>query len=155
MILMSACNNVKAYAVVQVFYTVGSFGLQYALSVFIADASILRKRRLIQAIYHFVESDHLLVGWPDIRLGRRWAPGMFTILIPAITLPLYGLLLKNFLKAKKLGLVHKRKSNHNFEQSASRYYREFNAVSLGLIPAGVALFFLPFNLYTLQAHGLS
>jgi MFS family permease len=42
LIMMAACNNVEAYAAAQVFYTLGNNGLQYSLSIFVADTSSLR-----------------------------------------------------------------------------------------------------------------
>lgn len=78
---------------------------------------------------------------------------MFTIFVPSITLPLYGLLLKNYFKTKKLGLVPKSNSYRTPLQSFLYYCRQFDATGLILLSAGVALFLLPFNLYTLQARG--
>lgn len=80
---------------------------------------------------------------------------MFSILIPLVTLPLFGLLINNYMKAKRLGLVPKRESNHNTTQSIIYYCRQFDAVGLLLISAGVALFLLPFNLYSMQGKGRS
>ncbi|KAF2001390.1 siderophore iron transporter mirB [Amniculicola lignicola CBS 123094] len=158
LIMMAACNNVEAYAAAQVFYTVGNSGLQYSLSVFVADTSTLRNRGLMQAI---VTSPNLITCWLAGPIsegflegpGWRWAFGMFSILVPAITLPLFGLLIKNYNKAKRLGLVKKSDSHRTPLQSVLYYCREFDAIGLLLISAGVALFLLPFNLYTLQAKG--
>ncbi|KAL9601176.1 MAG: hypothetical protein Q9219_002676 [cf. Caloplaca sp. 3 TL-2023] len=158
LIMMAACNNVEAYAAAQVFYTVGNNGLQYSLSVFVADTSSLRNRGLMQA---FAYSPNLITCWLAGPIssgylkgpGWRWCFGTFTILVPAITLPLFGLLLYNYYKAKKLGLVPKRESDRTALQSILHYCREFDAVGLILLSAGVALFLLPFNLYTLQAKG--
>lgn len=50
LIMMAACNNVEAYAAAQVFYTVRNNGIQYSLSVFVADTSTLRNRGLMQAL---------------------------------------------------------------------------------------------------------
>jgi MFS family permease len=156
--MMAACNNVEAYAAAQVFQTVGNNGIQYSLSVFVADTSSLRNRGLMQAL---VSSPNLIVCWLAGPIsagflngvGWRWAFGMFTILIPAITLPLFGLLVANYQKAKNLGLVAKSESGRSALQSVVYYGRQFDAVGLILISAGVALFLLPFNLYTLQARG--
>ncbi|KAK7217947.1 hypothetical protein V2G26_005950 [Clonostachys chloroleuca] len=160
LIMMAACNNVESYAAAQVFQTVGNNGIQYSLTVLIADTSTLRNRGLVQAI---ASSPNLITGWlagpiasgflalgPE---GWRWAFGMFTIMVPAITLPLSGLFLKNYFKAKKLGLVQSKENHGNALQSFVYYCRQFDAVGLLLISAGVALFLLPFNLYTLQARG--
>lgn len=158
LIMMAACNNVEAYAAAQVFQTVGNNGIQYSLSVFVADTSTLRKRGLVQAI---VSSPNLITCWLAgpisqgylLGPGWRWAFGMFTILVPAITLPLWGLLMRNYTKARKLGLIPDRSSGRTRLQSFLYYCRQFDAVGLLLISAGVALFLLPFNLYTSQARG--
>ena len=158
LIMMAACNNVEAYAAAQVFYTVGNNGIQYSLSVFIADTTSLRNRGLMQA---FASSPNLITCWLAGPIssgylegpGWRWCFGTFTFLVPGITLPLFGLLLYNYYEAKKQGLVPKRESRRTALQSFLYYCREFDAVGLILLSAGVALFLLPFNLYTLQAKG--
>ncbi|KAI4247552.1 MAG: hypothetical protein L6R40_001500 [Gallowayella cf. fulva] len=158
LIMMAACADVEAYAAAQVFYTVGNNGLQYSLSVFVADTSSLRNRGLMQA---FAYSPNLITCWLAGPIssaylkgpGWRWCFGTFTFIVPAITLPLFGLLLYNYYKAKKQGLVLKRESQRTAWQSFLFYCREFDAVGLILLSAGVALFLLPFSLYTLQAKG--
>ncbi|OAQ98306.1 hypothetical protein LLEC1_03594 [Akanthomyces lecanii] len=158
MIMMAACNNVEAYAAAQVFQTVGNNGIQYSLSVLVADTSTLQNRGFMQAI---VSTPNLFTGFLAGPIasgfvkgpGWRWAFGMFTIMVPCITLPLYGILVSNFLKAKRLGLVAKSDSERSPLQSFLHYCREFDAVGLILLSAGVALFLLPFNLYTMQARG--
>ncbi|KAI4142646.1 MAG: hypothetical protein L6R39_004865 [Caloplaca ligustica] len=160
LIMMAACNNVEAYAAAQVFYTVGNNGLQYNLSVFVADTSSLRNRGLMQA---FASSPNLITCWLAGPIssgylkgpGWRWCFGTFTIIIPAITLPLFGLLVYNYYKAKKQGLVLKREGQRTAWQSFLYYCHEFDAAGLILLSGGVALFLLPFNLYTLQAKGWS
>ncbi|KAI4183816.1 MAG: hypothetical protein L6R41_005172 [Letrouitia leprolyta] len=156
LIMMAACNNVEAYAAAQVFYTVGNNGLQYSLSVFVADTSSLRNRGLMQA---FAYSPNLITCWLAGPIssaylkgaGWRWCFGTFTILVPAINLPLFGLMVYNHMKAKKQGLVRKHENQRTSWQSFFYYCRQFDALGLILLSAGVALFLLPFNLYTLRA----
>lgn len=158
LVMSAACNNVEAYAASQVFYTVGINGIGYSLSVFVADTSSLRHRGLMQA---FVSSPNLITCWLSGPIstafldgaGWRWAFGMFTILVPAVTLPLSALFMWQFSKAKKLGLIAKRQSGRTPWQSFVYYCREFDAVGLLLLSAGVAFFLLPFNLYTNEAKG--
>ena len=158
LIMMAACNNVEAYAAAQVFYTVGNNGLQYSLSVFVADTSSLRNRGLMQA---FAYSPNMITCWLAGPIssgylngpGWRWCFGTFTFLIPAITLPLFGLFVHNYYKAKKQGLVPKRESRGTAWKSFLYHCREFDVVGLILLSGGVALFLLPFNLYTFQAKG--
>jgi MFS family permease len=158
LIMMAACNTVETYAAAMVFYTIGNNGVQYSISVFVADTSKLKNRGLMQAL---VNSAVIITTWlagPISQgflngVGWRWCYGIFTILVPVVTLPLFGLLLRNYLKAKKLGLIPKRDSGRTFVQSFFYYCRQFDAIGLLLCSAGVALFLLPFNLYTIQAQG--
>jgi MFS family permease len=158
LIMSATCNNVEAYAASQVFYTVGINGIGYSLSVFVADTSSLRHRGLMQA---FVNSPNLITCWLAGPIstaflngpGWRWAFGMFTILVPVVTLPLSGLFMWQFVKAKKLGLIPKHDSGRTPLQSIIHYSREFDAIGLLLISAGVAFFLLPFNIYTIEAKG--
>lgn len=157
LVMMAACNNVEAYAAAQVFYTVGNNGIQYALSVFVADTSSLRNRGLMEA---WVSSPNLIICWLAGPIstaflngpGWRWCFGVFSIIIPAVTSPLVVLFLYNYHKAKKQGLVPERNSGRTTWPSFVYYCREFDALGLLLLSAGVALF-LPFNLYTLQEQG--
>lgn len=160
LIMSAACNNVEAYAASQVFYTVSINGIGYSLSVFVADTSSLRNRGLMQA---FASSPNLITCWIAGPIstaflngaGWRWAFGMFSILVPAVALPLFGLFVYHFLKARKQGIIPKRESGRSTRQSFVYYCREFDAVGLILISAGVAFFLLPFDLYTFQAKGWS
>jgi MFS family permease len=44
LVMMAACKNVETYAAAQVFYWVGYNGLDYSLSIFLADTTSLRNR---------------------------------------------------------------------------------------------------------------
>ncbi|KAH9869830.1 hypothetical protein IAQ61_007043 [Plenodomus lingam] len=158
LMMMATCTTVEAYAASQVFYTVGNNGIQYSLSVFIADTSSLRNRGLVQA---FASSSNLITCWLGGPIaqgflagpGWRWAFIMFTIMVPSVTLPLWGLLMYNLHKAKQQGLLPKNDEKRTLSQAFVHYSREFDAIGLFLISAGFALFLLPFNLYTMQAKG--
>ncbi|XP_014558639.1 hypothetical protein COCVIDRAFT_24842 [Bipolaris victoriae FI3] len=160
LIMMAACNGVEAYAAAMIFHTVGNNGIQYIMSVFIADTTKLKNRGLMQAL---MNTTALITGWIAGPVaegflggpGWRWAFGMFCILVPAVVLPLYGLLLSNYHKAQRLGLIPERNSGRSTLQSIMHYSREFDAVGLILLSAGVGLFLLPFNLYTTQGRGWS
>ncbi|KAF2852400.1 siderophore iron transporter-like protein mirB [Plenodomus tracheiphilus IPT5] len=160
LIIMAACNSVEAYAAAMIFYTVGNNGVQYILSVFVADTTKLKNRGLMQAL---MNSASLITGWIAGPIaegylggpGWRWGFGMFSILVPVVTLPLFGLLMDNYRKAKRMGLITPRDSARSRTpwQSFAHYCREFDAVGLLLLSAGVALFLLPFNLYAFQGRG--
>lgn len=158
LIMSAACNNVEAYAASQVFYTVGINGIGYSLSVFLADTTSLRNRGLIQSL---CSSPYLITAWLGGPVstaflngpGWRWAFGMESIIVPCATLPLFGLFMFHFSKAKNQGLVPKRVSGRTLWESLAYYLREFDAVGLFLLSVGVAFVLLPFNLYTMQAKG--
>lgn len=158
LVMSAACNNVEAYAASQVFYTVGINGIGYSLSVFVADTTSLRHRGLIQSV---CGSPTIITAWLGGPISTaflkgaswRWAFGMESILVPAVTLPLFGLFMYHYRKAKKEGLVPHRASGRTFFESVAYYGREFDIVGLITLSAGVAFFLLPFNLYTMQAKG--
>ncbi|KAL6248286.1 hypothetical protein RBB50_004541 [Rhinocladiella similis] len=158
LIMAAACDNVEAYAASQVFYTVGINGVGYSLSVFIADITSLRHRGLVQSL---CSSSNIITPWLGGPIstaflngaGWRWAFGMESILVPAVTIPLFGLFMYHFLQAKKQGNVPKRSSGRTFWESWNYYAREFDVVGLFLLSTGVAFFLLPFNLYSQQAKG--
>ncbi|CAG2016316.1 unnamed protein product [Fusarium graminearum] len=158
LIMSAACNNVEAYAASQVFYTVGINGVGYSLSVFIADTTSLRNRGLIQSI---CASPNIITAWIGGPIataflkgaGWRWAFGMESILVPFVTIPLFSLFMVHYQRAKSQGLMPNRESNGSFLDATRYYIREFDLVGLLSLSAGVALFLLPFNLYTMQAKG--
>lgn len=159
LIMSATCNNVEAYAASQVFYTIGINGIGYILSVFIADTTSLRHRGLVQALCN---SPYLITSWIAGPIstsflngaGWRWAFGMESILLPSVTLPLFGLFILQYMKAKKKGIMTSQgQSKRSLWESAMYYIHEFDVIGLLLICAGFAFFLLPFNLYTQQAKG--
>ncbi len=108
LIMMAACNTVELYAAAQVFYTVGQNALLYSISIFIADTTSLRNRGFMIA---FSSSPNLITTWLSGPIsqaflngpGWPWAFGTFSIVVPITTLPLFGLFVYNFRKAKKQG----------------------------------------------------
>ncbi|CAI0641473.1 unnamed protein product [Colletotrichum noveboracense] len=144
LVMMAACNSVETYAAAQVFYTV--------------DTSSLRNRGLMLA---FTSSPNLITTWLSGPIsqayltgpGWRWAFDTFSIVVPLFTLPLFGLFAYNLTKAKRLGIISKHTSQRTTLESLSYYCREFDAVGLFLMSAGLALFLLPFNIYSMQEEG--
>lgn len=87
--------------------------------------------------------------------GFRWGFGTFAIITPFVTLPLFLVFWLNYRKAKKNGLIVKRESKGTFWTSLKYYVIEFDVVGILLIAGGLALFLLPFSLYSYQAKGWS
>ncbi|KAL5323802.1 hypothetical protein ACEPPN_008344 [Leptodophora sp. 'Broadleaf-Isolate-01'] len=155
LVMMAGCNNVETYAAAQVFYGIGQTGVNFALKLFIADTSQLKNRGLMFA---FVSSPYIATVWcsgPAAQSfpkhgGFRWGFGTFSIVLPAVCLPLWGLFAWNYRKAKKAGLIPEEKSGRTFAESLKYYAIEFDIVGIFLIAAGMALFLLPFSLYSYQ-----
>jgi MFS family permease len=158
LIMMAACKSVEMYAAAQVFFTVGNNAMLYTLSVFIADTSSLRNRGLMAA---FVSSPNFITTWLGGPIseaylkgpGWSWCFGTFSIVTPATTLPLLVLFVHNYRKAQKQGLIPARNGARTPWQSFVYYCREFDAVGLLLLSGGLALFLLPFHIYSLQTDG--
>lgn len=158
LIMMAACNSVELYAAAQVFYTVGQNCLFYSINIFIADSTALHNRALMVA---FASSPNIITTWIAGPIseaflsgpGWPWAFGAFSIIVPFITTPLFILFMFNFRKAKQQGLVSKRKSHPTIWLSFIYYCREFDAIGLFLLSAGLAMFLLPFNIYSMQEDG--
>ncbi|EEQ85362.1 MFS siderochrome iron transporter 1 [Blastomyces dermatitidis] len=155
LIMMAACNNVQTYAAAQVFYWVGYNGMTYTISIFIADTSALKNRALMFA---FVSSPYIATVWIGGPLataflngpGFRWGYGAFAIITPIITLPLYGVFAWNYKKAKDSGLLSEKERTRTFSQSCKYYFIEFDVIGILLLAGGLALFLLPFSLYSYQ-----
>ncbi|CAM6002887.1 unnamed protein product [Sphagnum balticum] len=158
LIMMAACNTVELYAAAEVFYTVGVNSLQYSLNIIVADTSTLRNRGLMLA---YAGSPSIITTWLSGPIsqaylngpGWRWAFGTFSVIIPFVSLPFYGLLLLNLRKAKKRGLLLKRKSQRTILQSIFYHCNQFDVVGLLLVTGGLSLFLLPFNIYSFQENG--
>lgn len=56
-------------------------------------------------------------------------------------------------KAKQMGVISPRESKGTFTQSFLHYCREFDIVGLLVLSGGLAMFLLPFNIYSYQEDG--
>lgn len=134
-------------------------GLTYSLGIFVADTSALRNRGLMLA---FSTSPNILTMWlggPTASAilngpGFRWGFALFSIITPVVTMPLFGLLVWNLRKAKSRGLIPERQFNvRTTIESIKHHFVEFDGVGLILASTGLALFLLPFSIYSYQTAG--
>jgi MFS family permease len=156
-IMMAGCNNVQTYCAAQVFYYVGYNGIDFSITIFIADTSALKNRALMIA---FSSSPWLATVWasgPTAQsilqtIGFRWGFGIWAIIIPVACSPLFFLFYYNQRKAEKQGLLTMGPSGRTFSENVIYYCREFDVIGLLLISTGLALFLLSFNLYAYQKN---
>jgi len=112
-------------------------------------------------MFAFVSSPYIVTTWVGGPLataflngpGWRWGFGAFAIITPIACMPLFFLFMWNYRKAKNAGLVPKRESGRTMKQSLWYYIIQFDLMGLILICAGLALFLLPFSLYSYQTDG--
>ncbi|KAJ5589040.1 hypothetical protein N7537_011718 [Penicillium hordei] len=153
-IMMAACDNVQTYAAAQVFSSVGSQGVSYCLTVFISDTSALKNRALMLS---FATSPYIITTWIGGPIsqsvlegpGWRWGFGIFTIIIPVVVAPLCLLFFWNQQKAKKMGLLAPSRGPLTFS-TVKQYCIEVDLIGIILLAGGMALFLLPFSLWSYQ-----
>ncbi|KAJ6785057.1 hypothetical protein PWT90_05240 [Aphanocladium album] len=153
--IITACaKSVETYAAALVFSAVGSQGVSYCVTVFIADTSSLKNRGLMLA---FATSPYIITtpisGFIADRIvkdaGWRWGFGVWAIVMPIIMAPLCLLFIWNQLKAKKQGLLESGKTKFS-ARAVYNYLVEIDIVGLLLLATGWTLFLLPFSLYSYQ-----
>lgn len=127
------------------------------MGIFIADTSALKNRAFYFA---FINSPYIATTWIGGPLadkflngpGFRWGFGTFAIITPFVCLPLFFVFWLNYRKAKAIGLIQERESKGAFLQTLKYYAIEFDVIGLLLITGGLALFLLPFSLYSYQTE---
>jgi hypothetical protein len=83
--------------------------------------------------------------------GWRWGFGIFAIIIPVVVAPLAALVLYNDRKARRMGLIDETK----FEWTAANIQKfcvDIDLVGILILTAGMALFLLPFSLWSYQGE---
>lgn len=132
--------------------------MDYTLGIFVADTSSLQNRGFTFA---YIASPYIITTWLGGPLataflngpGFRWGFGLFAIIEPLITLPLFALFIWNYRKAKKAGVLPVSNSGRTTVQSIKHYIIEFDLAGIILLSSGLALFLLPFSLYSYQSDG--
>ncbi|KAK3321277.1 major facilitator superfamily domain-containing protein [Cercophora scortea] len=153
-IMMAACDNIEMYAAAQVFSLVGSQGVSYCMTVFIADTSSLKNRGLMLA---FATSPYIVTTWIGGPMseafihgaGWRWGFGVFTIIVPVVIIPLILLFLWSERRAKNLGLLSTIKPEVN-TTSFKQFIIDFDLLGIFLLAAGIALFDLALATWSYQ-----
>ncbi|OLN81917.1 Siderophore iron transporter mirB 7 [Colletotrichum chlorophyti] len=160
-IMMAACRNVETYAAAQVFYAVGSQGISYCITIFIADTSSLKSRALMLS---FATSPYIFTTWAAAPItdsiltkggiGWRWGLGLWAIVAPAVIGPLVLLFLWNQHKAKKMGIIEDRGAIRNISGAkVLKFLVDVDALGILILAAGMSFFLLPFNIYSFQTDG--
>lgn len=81
--------------------------------------------------------------------GWRWAFGIFCIIVPVVVAPLAIVFLYNDWKAKKQGFLEETKINWS-GPAIKKFFVDIDVVGILILTAGMALFLLPFSLWSYQ-----
>lgn len=92
-------------------------------------------------------SDEVIVG-----PGWRWGFGIWAIVTPIVVLPLPALFMWMDSKARKAGIVSPDSGSFTFS-AVKDYCIQFDFIGLILLAGGMALFLLPFSIYSYQDDG--
>jgi MFS family permease len=130
-------------------------GVSYCLTVFISDTSTLKNRSLMLSI---ATSPYIVTTWLGGPVsqsiiegpGWRWGFGIFAIVVPVVVAPLTILFLYNQRKAQKQGLIEHIHISLR-PQALKRYAIEVDLLGIIILAGGMALFLLPFSLYSYQS----
>ncbi|KAJ5082755.1 hypothetical protein N7532_011798 [Penicillium argentinense] len=159
LVMMAACKNVQTYCAAQVFYQIGFNCIDFSMTIFVADTTALKNRAFWIA---YCASPYLITPWiygyaanrilAPGGIGYRWGFGVFAIVMPVISAPLWGLWYYTQKKAEKMNLTPKKSSNRTIWQLVMHYLIEFDVIGLLIIATGLALFLLAFNIFSYQAQ---
>ena len=108
--VLDVWGRAEGFLIMMVFYSVGFSGLSYTWNVLAADVTNLRNRGIAFA---FTSSPAIITAFAGFRAAQafvtnvtwRWGVGCWAIVLPAVALPVFGLLKYNHTKAKRTGIV--------------------------------------------------
>lgn len=109
--------------------------MSYVLSVVVADTSSLRNRAIAFA---FTSCPYIATAFAGPAAGQsfydtsgfRWGFGAFAIITPAMSFPIWAILMWHQRKAKKLGLLQRTPNGRTVMQSIWHYVIEFDRKTL-------------------------
>ncbi|OKP13164.1 Siderophore iron transporter mirB [Penicillium subrubescens] len=127
------------------------------MTIFTADTTALKNRAFWIA---YAASPYLITPWiygyaadqivAPGGIGYRWSFGIFAIVMPIVSAPLWSLWYCIQEKAEKTDLTEKQSSGRNLLQSIIHYGIGFDVIGLLIIATGFSFFLLAFSLYSYQ-----
>ncbi|TYJ52549.1 hypothetical protein B9479_006838 [Cryptococcus floricola] len=173
-IIVAASKHVSDVAGGEVLYTLGNTGLDFIVTILLADITSLQWRGAIVGIYSFPYIIWAFVAG-DISSGIsaytsegwRWGYGMFTILVPVCIAPALIILFWADKKAKKVGALSLASSTYTRDmiirkqeaaqrtwyQTCIHYARQIDAVGLLLLGFAFGCILSPFTLSSTASKG--
>ncbi|KAI1741199.1 MFS general substrate transporter [Xylaria scruposa] len=157
-ILKAVSHDIETYATGYTLYWVGHIGMNYVITIMLADMTTLKNRLIMFGLQNtpgiatvFAGSRIADLFYHEAHL--RWAYGAFAILLVAFAIPVCVVFIWCQRKAFKQGLIQKQKSSRTVWQSVKHYLVEFDVVGMSLTSFGFVLLLLPFSLTGYAPHG--
>jgi MFS family permease len=131
MVMKAVCKNVETYAAAQTIFWVGNTGMNYIISVIIADISSLQNRLILFGINGTPTIASTFAG-PRIaelfydHANFRWAFGAFLIILVAFCIPVGVVFVLSKRKAVRLGVYPERDRSRSVWESTKYYLVQFD-----------------------------
>ncbi|KAH7100188.1 MFS general substrate transporter [Auriculariales sp. MPI-PUGE-AT-0066] len=161
-VIVATSQHVSTVAVGELFYNIGSVGLDFITDVIIADLTPLQWRGFMGSlssapfIINAYISGFIVQGLGED--GWRWAYGIFAIVMPVVMAPGMIVLFWADFKAKRMGIGEESFATSNYaartvpserqpwSSIALEFMRKIDAIGLLLLGGSWTLIFLPFSL---------
>ncbi|KAI0436736.1 MFS general substrate transporter [Xylaria telfairii] len=157
-ILKAVSHDIETYATGYTLYWVGHIGMNYVITIMLADMTTLKNRLIMFGLHNTPGIATVFAGSKIADLfyhqaHLRWAYGAFAILIVAFAIPVCVVFIWSERKAMRQGLIQKTKSDRTTWQAIKYYFVEFDVVGMSLTSFGFVLLLLPFSLTGYAPHG--
>ncbi|KAF8251330.1 MFS general substrate transporter [Wilcoxina mikolae CBS 423.85] len=159
LVMTAGAHNIGVYTFAKIFDAAGNTSLRMLQQVFIADTSDLMNRALMSSVpdVPFLATVWIgpFIGGPLGVMGKwRWGFGMWAIITPVFSIPLFWSLWSNSRKAKRLGLFPEYPwKGKGVVETVRSLCVELDAVGMVLLTAGFALLLAPLTLGNHVAGG--
>lgn len=130
-IMKAACKSVEMYAAAHTLYWVGHLGVQYVITIILADITTLKNRIILFGLNATPLIATTFAG-PRIaelffdNVNFRWAFGAFLIILVAFCIPVAVVFILSKRKAVKQGIYPARVKTRNAWESVKYYFVQFD-----------------------------
>ncbi|KAI1117743.1 siderochrome-iron transporter MirB [Nemania sp. NC0429] len=158
LILKAVSQNVETYAAAHTIYWAGHVGMNYVISIMLADMTTLQNRLILFGINSTPTIATVFAGSRIADLfytysNFRWAFGAFLIILVVFAAPVALVFIWSKRKALKLGVMQPRVHNRTVWETVKYYVIEFDVVGMLLTIFGFGLLLLPFSLSGAAPNG--
>ncbi|KAL4865535.1 hypothetical protein BDV12DRAFT_174503 [Aspergillus spectabilis] len=150
-VIETAANNVQTFCAGAVIYQIGYTGIMFLAEVLIGDTTSTRSRLLFSYIpaTPFIINTWIGGNLTDAVLKTttwRWGIGMFTIIFPVCSIPLFLTMMYGHWKAKKVTSYPSLFKVYGAKQFAIEVFWRMDVIGIVLLIAVFALILVPFTL---------